>query len=703
MDENEIAEILQQTNQIEREEIEGELDDPSEGEQEDPSEEEDEDNVVDENEDDEDEVIIFDDPDEQLFRDYEAEDDEQDELQEYEDSEQEDIELDADPEIDENPGVRRTERVRYPPTRYGFHNIKTPEQRTEEYDVETAAIIAKVMLHIQLSTAGMTTDEAYSFIQTYSIDRGIKEFGERGWSAGVKEMSQLHNREVFAPIHVHELTEEEKKKALESLMFLTEKRDKSIKARTCANGSTQREYIDREEAASPTASTEAILITGVVDAKEERDVMSLDVPNAFVQTKMPKAKERVIMKIRGRLVDILLHIAPEIYEKYVIYNGKHKLLYVEMLKALYGMIVSSLLYYKKFRKDIEAIGFKINPYDPCVANRQVNGSQHTITWHVDDLKSSHKDPKVNDKFHKWCESMYGSDDLGHVKVVRGKKHDYLAMILDYTKKGSLKVDMKYYIDGMIKDFPHQIPKVKMQPWTENLFKVNDNANKIDKTKREVFHTFVMKAMFLCKRARPDIMPAICFLSSRVSEPNVDDWNKLLRVLGYLRATRDDVLELSADDTNTITWYVDAAFAVHKDMKSHTGAVFTLGKGSIMSESTKQKNNSRSSTEAELNAVDEKLSKILWVRKFLEAQGYNVKENVVYQDNTSTIKLQKNAKASSGKRTRHFDIKLFYITDLINRNEVSVEYCPTGQMLADYMTKPLVGSKFRSFRSEIMNL
>ena len=90
------------------------------------------------------------------------------------------------------------------------------------------------------------------------------------------------------------------------------------------------------------------------------------------------------------------------------------------------------MYYKKFRTDIESIGFEVNPYDICVANRTIDGKQHTVTWHVDDLKSSHMDPKVNDKFQTWCEKVYGSDALGYVKVVRGKIHDYLTMILDYS-------------------------------------------------------------------------------------------------------------------------------------------------------------------------------------------------------------------------------------------------------------------------------
>eukprot|EP00957_Ditylum_brightwellii_P059845 4543513-Ditylum_brightwellii.AAC.1 len=125
---------------------------------------------------------------------------------------------------------------------------------------------------------------------------------------------------------------------MESLIFLTEKRDKTLKARSCANGSKQRSYIARDEAASPTAATEAILITGVIEAKQNRNIMTLDIPNAFVQTPVPEKGEKIIMKIRGLLVDILLKLCPRVYNKYVVHKGKSKVLYVRMLMALYGMI-----------------------------------------------------------------------------------------------------------------------------------------------------------------------------------------------------------------------------------------------------------------------------------------------------------------------------------------------------------------------------
>jgi hypothetical protein len=105
------------------------------------------------------------------------------------------------------------------------------------------------------------------------------------------------------------------------------------------------------------------------------------------------------------------------------------------LKALYGTLQAALLFYKKLKKDLEGIGFKIKPYDPCVANRTVNGKQHTVLWHVDDIKSSHVFRKVNDDFLLWLEKMYGDKDIALVKATRGKIHDYLTMKLDFTKKG----------------------------------------------------------------------------------------------------------------------------------------------------------------------------------------------------------------------------------------------------------------------------
>ena len=123
-----------------------------------------------------------------------------------------------------------------------------------------------------------------SLLQTYSLSKGLKKFGDKGYEAASGEMKQLHDRECFTPINVQDLTPVERKRALESLIFLVEKRDGCVKARTCANGSVECAWTAKDDLASPTAMTKSILLTAVIDAEEDRDVATVDIPNTFIQT-----------------------------------------------------------------------------------------------------------------------------------------------------------------------------------------------------------------------------------------------------------------------------------------------------------------------------------------------------------------------------------------------------------------------------------
>jgi hypothetical protein len=123
----------------------------------------------------------------------------------------------------------------------------------------------------------------------------------------------------------------------------------------------------------PTAALESIMTTGVIEAKEERDVMTCDIPNAFIQAYLPKkepGEDRVVMKITGVLVGMLVDSNPELYGPTVVLEIRKKVLYVEVLKAIYGMLEAGLLWYKTFRKDLKNIGFVFNPYNPFVAIRR---------------------------------------------------------------------------------------------------------------------------------------------------------------------------------------------------------------------------------------------------------------------------------------------------------------------------------------------
>ena len=560
-------------------------------------------------------------------------------------------------------------------------------------------IIARYIVDIN----SKATSQGASFGQQYILQKGLKIFKERGEEAASKELDQLHKRNCFTPIDLLTLSPEEVRKTVEALMFLTEKRDQSVKGRLVYNGKPTREWLSREDAASPTVALESIMLTATVDAKEHRDVMSADVPNAFIQAHMPDindADKQVFMKITGVLVDLMVEMAPEVYKPYVTIENNKKVIYVQVIRALYGMLVAALLWYKKFKGDLEAQGFIFNPYDPCVANKLVSNKQHTVRFHVDDLMSSHVDEQVNDRFEVWLNKMYGTH--GAVKATRGKVHDYLGMTFDFSQNGKVIVDMSDYITNMVEEFPIKLKATDTAPTPacDDLF-AEGNGDKLNKDDAEVFHTFVAKGLFACKRARPDIHMAIAVMCTRVKSPNQDDWNKLVRLMRYCNGTRQEKLILSADDLHVIKWYVDSSFAVHSDYKSHTGAVMSYGGGAIQSISRKQKLNTRSSTEAELVGADDAATMILWTKFFMEAQGYNIEKNILYQDNKSTILLENNGKQSSSKRTRAFNIRYFFLTDQIEKGNLKVEYCPTTEMIGDYMTKPLQGKLFQKFKKEIM--
>ena len=166
-----------------------------------------------------------------------------------------------------------------------------------------------------------------------------------------------------------------------------------------------------------------------------------------MQTDVPQQEnnKKIILKIRGILVDTLVEMAPKACQEYVVHEKGNKVLCIPMLKVLCGMIKALLLCCEKFRKDVESTGNVVSPHNACVANKVINENQHALMWHVDDVKASYEDLKVNDKFFEWSETMCGSDENGYVTSVRGKKHDYLAMNLGYSENGKFKVDMTYFI------------------------------------------------------------------------------------------------------------------------------------------------------------------------------------------------------------------------------------------------------------------
>jgi hypothetical protein len=195
--------------------------------------------------------------------------------------------------------------------------------------------------------------------------------------------------------------------------------------------------------------------------------------------------------------------------------------------------------------------------------------------------------------------------------------------------------------------------------------------------------------------------AVAFLTTRVQEPDVDDWRKLGHLIQYLKSTRDLPFIPGASKKGVLHWHVDASFATNQNMRGHTRGALTMGTGCPVATSTKQKANVRSSTIRELVAVNEMMAQILWTRLFMEAQGVKVTDNILYQDNRSAILFERNGRASSSKRTKHIKIRYYYVADPIAKGDLLVVWCPTDKMIADFLTKPLQGKVFKKFRDLLM--
>ncbi len=289
-----------------------------------------------------------------------------------------------------------------------------------------------------------------------------QKFKEQGENALWDELKQLHDMDVFIPVPESTLTVDQKSKALSTVTFIKQKWDNWVKGRVCADGRKQCKEFSREEAASLTVTNKSVFITGVIDAKEDRDVATVDITGAYLHA---INDHNVHMVLEGKLAELMDLVAPHIYWEHITTNNKGQpLLYVWLHKALYRLLKSTLLFYRKLVSDLTKYGFEINPYDPCVANKIVNGNQLTVLWHVDDLKITHKETKVVLAFIKWLDTKYTT-----LTVHRGKIHNYQGMDLDYTTPGVLSVTLEKYTKAIINNFPESITATATTPAADHLF------------------------------------------------------------------------------------------------------------------------------------------------------------------------------------------------------------------------------------------
>ena len=531
------------------------------------------------------------------------------------------------------------------------------------------------------------------------VSDAISRLGQVATDSITKELVGLHKAGSLGRVKKSDLSLRQRKKMIRSMMFLKEKYLPSgefdkLKARLVAGGHMQdRSEYTWKDTSSPTVSLSAVYMVAGIAAREQRVVATADVGMAFLKADLNR---EIIMSLEPKLAKMMCEVLPE-YEDYVNSDGT---LCVVLKKALYGLVESSKLWHDELSGFLHEMGFETNGKDRCVFNKAHGENQLTVCCYVDDLMVTCKDEAgVN-----WIITLM-KDKFKDLTVNRGVVHSYLGQTFDFGTKREVKVTMAGYVADLLLLRP--ITRGAVMPALEDLFSVNESAEKLSKANAEAFHSTVMKLQYLAKRVRPDILTATVFLNSRVLSPDVEDDRKLERVLRYLLSTESLGIRLGgksgAMGPPEVTAFVDASYGVHADFKSQTGQVITIdGAGPIHVHAGKQRLNSKSSTEAELIGLSDSLSQVIWTRDFLMEQGYQVGPATVMQDNQSCMALA-NKGYSASEKSRHIAIRYFWVADRIESSEVALEYLRTEDMVADIMTKPLQGALFRRMRSLLLNM
>jgi len=394
---------------------------------------------------------------------------------------------------------------------------------------------------------------------------------------------------TFKGVDTEELTSEELRRIISSSMFLKDKYTadgvfEKLKARLVAGGHLQdREVYDN--GGSPTATTTSVFIVACIAAKERRKIAHADFPGAFLNASMPDDDGKpVYMRLNKFETSVLMKVDPS-YKKYMQRNGT---CVVKLKRALYGCIESARLWYELLSKDLMDMGYVKNQHDMCVFNRiEEDGYQSTLVLHVDDLFiSAHSDEAI-DNIIAQLQKKYQK-----LSVQRGSVINYIGMVFDFTESGKCKVTMDGYVEELL-SFCAGVGGTAKTPASDGLFKITEGYDMLAEEQKVFFHSATAKFLYLAKRVRPDILTAVSFLVKRVNSPTTEDMHKLERLIRYVRGTKHLGIVLEANKNLGVFGYIDASYGVHTDLKSHSGCVIGIGKGSIYAKSVTQELNTKS--------------------------------------------------------------------------------------------------------------
>ena len=317
-----------------------------------------------------------------------------------------------------------------------------------------------------------------------------------------------------------------------------------------------------------------------IASKEKHHVVTADIAGAYLNAEMD---DFVLVKFKGPALNIMYKVNPE-YTKLIQKENGQNMMYLQLAKALYRCLKSALLWYNLFSSTLKDMGFVLNKYDPCAANKRINEKQFTIGWWVDDNAMTHVDMKFMNEIITGIEDKFGT-----LAITCGERHTFLGMKLWFPGDKLVYILMWDHIQEAIDALGEPLTGKVSTLATCDLFEVDNATSMLTVECRGRFRSVVMKVQWIAEQGRPDVQLPVSYLTTRLTKATSQDWRKLQRVMMYLHNTIDDGRVMGIEDLGVIHIWIDASYAIHPDMKRLTGGVMSYGLGIIYTQSSKEAN------------------------------------------------------------------------------------------------------------------
>lgn len=441
------------------------------------------------------------------------------------------------------------------------------------------------------------------------------------------------------------------------------------KARLVAQGFNQKFGEDFDEVFAPVAKQVTFRTLLTVASLHRMIVKHVDVKTAYLNAEL---KDTIFMR------------QPDGYAK----GGESTV--CRLRKSLYGLKQSARVWNQRINDVFKSMGFTPSMADPCLYVSKKGNIFNYIIIYVDDvLIATHTEEEFQQIFGV-LEKMFKMTNLGEVKHFLGievKQH-----------KGNYTLCQQKYIEKLAKRFGLEDAKPSKIPLDPAHLQQKEEENDLLPNNSQ-YLSIIGGLLYVSVHSRPDVSASVSILAQKSSCPTQRDWQEAKRVLRYLHGTRLHRLHLGSNRTG-LEMFTDADWAgSHRDRKSNSGFLIRYGGGVICWGSRRQSCVSLSTTEAEFIALSEGCQELTWVKKLLKDFGEDITvPTPIFEDNQSAIKLVEGDKIE--RRSKHIDTKYFYVRDLHEKKQITLEYCCTEEMLADILTKPLQSNRIKSLREMI---